>query len=763
MANSLPTQEKGQRSSKNAFYQNGTSTILTQTVKGITYRSTKSMAKNKVSWTVAQKNGAGKFVDMEFATPSKAEAFALGLCALSNEEVFSTVYLDSRKPFVMVTGTPTERFNYISNLFRLEDYDRVRQMALDDLAAVNKQEVELTALRETYEGTVVNPADLRKWRKLHTRKLAEATAARAEADTLRSHVDAIKVYLKYKDDIELLDVDLKALKRQWASHTKQKRAYEDYQSVMAEGKTAKRSLEKLERKEGEFLIRLKELCTRVSVPFSLKDDPQEFMNALVKVLDTAHNLMCDQEELVGTLDDERLRMEAGYLKVQDADKALRIAKRKLKGKPTQKEVYGEQRVTEHRIVELRKHLDAHNDGKCTTCGHSYPARKAKKDLRVLEDRLAELDLLARQHDKYEKASKERDKLYEGTAKQLDSELDKLVESLVVAQSVLNKMKDELAASGWESFAVAADTVNADWQDDWEDIAKDKSALTKQARAARKATKVEKPSTDRKLKDTMIRADKVQDHADLIRSGASIAQEYEVSGKPISSILRSLERGVKLAENKVASASVNAGKYETKVMEGQRTIRQLAKVKHRIRELRENVKFKRSYEAVADAYGKNGVKMSHVDILCQRISSNLNKYSHLLFPEKFEFQIVVAPNTFDVLVKRPTGEGPAKVSDALHLSGSEGRSFQLLWLISVLPFLPAERRYNVAILDEMEATMDEPSRELMIRDFLPVLNKIIPHIVFISPNSDNTPGHNYRHLEVVKKGKTSTVHLINEVA
>jgi len=58
---------------------------------------------------------------------------------------------------------------------------------------------------------------------------------------------------------------------------------------------------------------------------------------------------------------------------------------------------------------------------------------------------------------------------------------------------------------------------------------------------------------------------------------------------------------------------------------------------------------------------------------------------------------------------------------------------LLWL-SLLSLVPAQNRSNILILDEPDVNMGDEMRENFIK-FLPMLNKIVPHIIVITPKSE----------------------------
>ena len=159
------------------------------------------------------------------------------------------------------------------------------------------------------------------------------------------------------------------------------------------------------------------------------------------------------------------------------------------------------------------------------------------------------------------------------------------------------------------------------------------------------------------------------------------------------------------------------------------------------------------EALVDAYGQKGLKLLVMQNISKKIEQNLNKYAHLLFPEAFTFNIVVDSNVFDIFATR----SDKRVSDIRFLSGAESRAFSLLWAISILPLIPASRRSNMIILDEFEAGLDEVTRNLLINDFLPALNEIVPHIVFITPYYYE-PTQDRRVVTVVKQGQISKLEI-----
>lgn len=162
-----------------------------------------------------------------------------------------------------------------------------------------------------------------------------------------------------------------------------------------------------------------------------------------------------------------------------------------------------------------------------------------------------------------------------------------------------------------------------------------------------------------------------------------------------------------------------------------------------------------YEALVEAYGKNGLRVDRIKSVVKLFEANLNKYQGLVFGEPFQFKINVESSKLDILAQRS-----GRISDVYHLSVSETRCFQLLTLLALLPFIPENMRSSMVVLDEITSGMDKKTRALFCQDFLPKLNSAIPNIIMIEPKENrelNIPGaHEY---EVVKNRGVSVLRKI----
>jgi DNA repair exonuclease SbcCD ATPase subunit len=181
-------------------------------------------------------------------------------------------------------------------------------------------------------------------------------------------------------------------------------------------------------------------------------------------------------------------------------------------------------------------------------------------------------------------------------------------------------------------------------------------------------------------------------------------------------------------------------------------------------LKERLKDEPSLKLLAEVFGKRGgLEKAIMNSICEKLEAQVNRYAHLLFLENYRFSFQLDAQ-FDILVHRINGKNEV-VSDVRKLSGAESRLFNLLLLVALMSFVPASRRCNTLILDEPDANMGLEVIETLM-GFLPVLNSVIPHIVFITPQKHILDLANQQQLQgqlltVVKKGRESTLRITKQ--
>lgn len=180
----------------------------------------------------------------------------------------------------------------------------------------------------------------------------------------------------------------------------------------------------------------------------------------------------------------------------------------------------------------------------------------------------------------------------------------------------------------------------------------------------------------------------------------------------------------------------------------------ARIQSRINELQEGLKHLDEVRVLEKAFASNaGVKQLQINSACQALEGQVNKYAAYLFPEPYTFEFDLTTQ-FQILVTRKVGT-ENETSDVRKLSGAEAPLFDLTLALALISFLPKDKRSNVMILDEMDAKFGPAVSDLFVR-FLPVLAKVVPHIVVITPKVDVNYGERVRYFTVVKEGAHSRI-------
>jgi DNA repair exonuclease SbcCD ATPase subunit len=155
---------------------------------------------------------------------------------------------------------------------------------------------------------------------------------------------------------------------------------------------------------------------------------------------------------------------------------------------------------------------------------------------------------------------------------------------------------------------------------------------------------------------------------------------------------------------------------------------------RIAELEDSVKDTEPINVLYKAFSSNtGVKTLQIRSTCAILEAQVNKMAAQLFPNPYTFRFDL-DKQFTLDVTRTVGKKEV-TSDVRKLSGAEAGLFDLLLSISLMSFLPASKRCNLLIMDEIDANFG-PSVSQVFVSFLPKLAQMVPNILIITPKETN---------------------------
>lgn len=192
--------------------------------------------------------------------------------------------------------------------------------------------------------------------------------------------------------------------------------------------------------------------------------------------------------------------------------------------------------------------------------------------------------------------------------------------------------------------------------------------------------------------------------------------------------------------------------ETKLTSAEEQRAERIKIKSRITELSEGLQDLDALKVLEKAFASNsGVKQVQINAACQELEAQVNSIANYVFPEPYVFEFDLTTQ-FQILVTRKVGK-TEETTDVRKLCGAESAMFDMTLAIALISFLHPNKRSNIMVLDEMDAKFGPHAQDAFLR-FLPVLNKIVPHLIVITPKIDVNYGEQVRYYTVVKEGSVS---------
>ncbi len=179
---------------------------------------------------------------------------------------------------------------------------------------------------------------------------------------------------------------------------------------------------------------------------------------------------------------------------------------------------------------------------------------------------------------------------------------------------------------------------------------------------------------------------------------------------------------------------------------------------RLLEMKAELADEEKLKLLVEAYSEKNMKRMAVKAISKQLMKAVNKLAKVIFPEDFEFDFVWEGSKISLTVTRKYREGrklKTKTTDVRKLSGAESKLYTFILVFAHLKFVPHHKRSNVLILDEPDAAFSAETTEAF-KKLLPLLNKVIPSIVVITPRTaERYPGA-IEYTVVKEKGEARMV-------
>lgn len=156
---------------------------------------------------------------------------------------------------------------------------------------------------------------------------------------------------------------------------------------------------------------------------------------------------------------------------------------------------------------------------------------------------------------------------------------------------------------------------------------------------------------------------------------------------------------------------------------------------RLRVLHDELKEEPYLKILVEIFSDKSIKKTMVSQISASLCRLLNKYAKVVFDQDYKFDLLW-DTQLQLLCTRKVGN-QRLTSDVRKLSGAESKLFTLILILSLLSFIPPERRASIMILDEPTANFSAETTQAFMR-LLEILKTVIPSIVIITPRDDVYP-------------------------
>jgi len=645
--------------------------------------------------------------DQSIAKQEVAKKFLETTFPISEHEFYSTCYVQNLKPLYFQVETDTNRLKFVTDVFELEVYDRIRKHMSVKKGEIKDKEIEYTTLAGQLDACLQQLKRL-DWNPDSTKRAktlsSDIKELKSKLSRLYKKQQKIESLLDDIDDLKILQKKITKLKKQLPDRKNLKDYLERQASLhveYAKYSDRKENYDQLSSSITERIALLKE---------ELGDTPLVDIDVLRKKYDTVDNKL---DSIEGKL--KKARKHNALLK--ETREALDDQKESLKkygyksAKAVPKDADGfDLSLASHtiRIAENLEHHEHAGGEKCPTC-----------------DSTIDVDSILSLADKAREQLKKHANLIKAIAHA--TEIKALVKML----------------NGWEG---PIDTVGL--KDTEKKLQKKLKAIEQQGKLVKDWNhqqemlgQLTKPKRPKQNPSSNHNADEVEALLDTLDKLTSTRKELatlekrfdgidigDIDGESAKLIKKIDGYNSTLDEAQDQYSAISIKKREYEVLFAQQT-----QLESKLKKIKPIIKQKKLIEYLYKMYGATEFKLQAAAQILKLLESALNQYSGLIFPEKVKFKL--EPSSRGISATYRTSKNGIW-ADIRHMSGAERNCFRLLFVVALLPMIPESRRTNFIVLDEPDAACSAAVRRRMIEDFLPKLRQIVPHIFWITPKPAN---------------------------
>lgn len=632
---------------------------------------------------------------------------------LTEEQFYAFVYLDSRNYHVLQRGTSSERFEFFQNIFNLGIYEVIAKSVGKRYTAVRDQLRDLKTYRTEF---AAKRSELKVDRAAYNQMEAQIKGLQNQLGQAQTKLSGWYSHLQLRQNFLFLTEDLDEEALRWpldmmiSQRDRRKNQYLEMQA-MYEKAVAQQQAFNL---KNDLVERLQTLQRRFK-----EMDFQSMVRPTVSIEGAEDMIMQMRTKLAAlprlnesawtSLDQYLFPLQAqdNILKKDPTFWSDRAAHDAAQANATQ--------VTIQNLQHAITHAKSHNGEPCPNC-------QQPMDVASMQQVLQQLQLVIGEQRQRANLSERALKFYRAAK----------------ALPFKTFAEYENQKRAWEKSLTSAQTILEQWREIGRKKAERDQVEDEGKRVLAQIEKIQPvgeeeysaPETYKKFAED-IRTQIVALNSAIEKKEKLRDFDPKWERPKVQREIETLNRHISDFQPRVTAIQQRLQTVTMDYAAARSTYADLVRLNTKIKELEAVTKDAEILEHMREAFGPKGLRRNRVAVLAETFIMYLNRYAPLVYGEKMVFQMVMGEREFDITATRNNG----KTSDVRLLSGSEDKAFRLLSLLAILPFIPDAYRTNLVVLDEMESGLDPVSKKLFVQEFLPMLNRIIPNIVIITPQSE----------------------------
>lgn len=623
---------------------------------------------------------------------------------MTQEEFYSTCYIQNLKPLMFQHSTDTDRLKFLTDMFDLHIFDHIRKEVHNKLKSIKDAEIEFKTLSAQLDEVLRNQTKLEENQvdkkalaklqdKAETLKKAvkKLLKRQQKLEDLRDKVEKAAKLEKERDKLRKKLPKTKGLQDKNKALIKQIDRYEAYEEAYSEYKKAAsdtvKKLEKLEKALGK------------NVSADLDDIRNKYESA-----DTELDKLKDQVSDIEDLEDYISTTESGIAKLQK-----RLAKMEV---DTSKTFDKDDLSMYRQTIAMYDKLSRHDHGDdCPTCGSKLDIKALKKTAKKAQEKLDAYSMIKEAVD----IEEEIESYQEDLAKFIKQR--KKLPKLKALKKLIQTLETKV-----EEYGELGVTLKTYLQEK-----KVSDGLTKPKKVDKPDTKLDVEELEEQL-EWLQRLEVVEGKLEGLSFDDELnSTELESTLTQIAKDIESKTDSLDDIQTKITSEKINKAELKSVTKQASKLQKKLSKVESVVAE-------RKLFEYLYKKYNANDLKLKAASSIMGIIETSLNTYSSLVFVEKTDFRL--RPSKQGVMAQYKTSKN-GKWADIRSLSGAETNCFRLLFAISLIPLIPEHRRTNFIVLDEPDAACSDVTRQRLIKDFLPKLRAIVPHVFWVTPKESDS--------------------------